>query len=262
MVHLEYWGLREKPFENTPDPRFLYPSTEHQQGLRRLLYAIEEHKGCALLTGEYGCGKTLLVRTLINKLDPARYDLALINYPMFATSEFFREILMQFGKEAGAGTALELFHQISELAFDNVRNGKYSLIVIDEAQLISDPQVYEEIRLLLNMQLEDRFLVYFLLVGQPELRENIMKFPQLEQRISIKYHLHHLSYDDAVGYIQHRMRVAGAAEEHFTTGAYELIYKLSFGVARRINNICDLCLLEGPTHNTKRIDEELVSKIV
>ncbi|HEY3127853.1 MAG TPA: AAA family ATPase, partial [Acidobacteriota bacterium] len=154
-MYLEYWGLKEKPFENTPDPKFLYLSGEHRECLKRLLYAISDHKGCALLTGEYGCGKTVLVRTVVDSLDPKQYDLSLINYPIFAPGEFLREIMHQFGVETTPGSRLELFHRISQYAFENVKKGKQNLIVIDEAQLIEDAQVFDEIRLLLNVQLED-----------------------------------------------------------------------------------------------------------
>lgn len=261
-MYLEYWGLQEKPFENTPDPRFFYTSSEHREALKRLLYAIEEKKGCALLTGEYGCGKTMITRTLISKLDSDRYDLALINYPMFGANEFFREILVQYGQTVTEKSSLALYHQLSQYAFDNVSKGMLSFIIIDEAQLISEPQVFEEIRLLLNLQMEDGFLVHFLLVGQPELRENIMRFPQLEQRISIKYHLHHLSHDDTLGYIRHRLNIAGASRELFTEGAYEIIHNSSFGVARRINNLCDLCLLEGFQTNAEVVNEDIVNRVL
>ena len=178
-MYLEYWGLKEKPFENTPDPKFLYLSGEHRECLKRMLYAISDHKGCALLTGEYGRGKTVLVRTVVDSLDPNQYDLSLINYPIFAPGEFLREIMLQFGVETTPGSRLELFHQVSQYAFENVKKGKQNLIVIDEAQLIEDAQVFDEIRLLLNVQLEDRFLNTVFIVGQPELRERIMQYPQL-----------------------------------------------------------------------------------
>lgn len=261
-MYLDYWGLKEKPFENTPDPKFLYLSIEHRECLKRLLYAISDHKGCALLTGEYGCGKTVLVRTVVESLDPSQYNLSLINYPIFVAGEFLREILAQFGVEASPGTRLELFHQVSNYAFENVKKGKQNLIVLDEAQLIEDAQVFDEIRLLLNVQLEDRFLNTIFLVGQPELRERIMQYPQLEQRIGVKYHLHRFGDEDTVAYIRHRLKIGGAAREIFTPESYYLIYKISYGVPRRINNLCDLCLLEGANDSAKTIDETVIKKIL
>lgn len=261
-MYLQYWGLKEKPFDNTPDPKFLYPSSEHKEGLNRLLYAIREHKGCVLLTGEYGCGKTFLVRSVISQLDPAHYDLSLINFPVFAPGEFLREILLQFGVEAKGGTRLELFHQISDHVFENAKKSRQSLLVIDEAQMIEESRVFDEIRLLLNIQLEDRFLLDIFLVGQPELRERIMQYPQLEQRIGIKYHLHRLNQEETTNYVRHRLKIAGLTREIFTEEAYFLIYKTSYGVARRINNVCDLCLLEGASGGVTTIGEEVIRRVL
>lgn len=261
-MYLEYWKLNEKPFDNTPDTKFLFMSSEHQEALKHLTYAITEHKGCALLSGEYGCGKTFLVRAILSELDPERFDLALINFPVFAPGEFLREILFQLGEEAKGGTRLELFHQLSQHFFDNFKRGKSSLVVIDEAQMIEEPRVFEEIRLLLNIQLEDRFLVEIFLVGQPELRERIMEYPHLEQRIGIKYHLHRLNEEETGKYIRHRLGVAGLQREIFTPDAYSLIHKVSYGVARRINNLCDLCLLEGYSTGAEMITEEIIRRVL
>ena len=261
-MYLEHWKLNEKPFDNTPDPKFLYLSSEHREAVKRLTYAISEHKGCALLTGEYGCGKTYLVRSIISQLDSDHYDLALINFPVFAPSEFLQEILFQFGVDAKAGTRLELFHQLAGHAFENHSKGKQSLVVIDEAQMIEEARVFDEIRLMLNIQFEDRLLVDIFLVGQPELRERIMKSPQLEQRIGIKYHLHRLSQEETVQYVRHRLEIAGTTRDLFTNDAYVLLFKLSYGVARRINNLCDLCLLEGASSGATVIDEEIIRRVL
>ena len=261
-MYLKYWGLKEKPFENTPDPKFFFASSIHQDALDRLLYAIHSQKGCALLTGEYGCGKTFLVRKILDGLDEDKYEIALMNYPVFSPNEFLREVLFQQGQEVDRETRLELFHKISAHAFENIKQNRQNLLVIDEAQLIEEPQVFEEIRLLLNLQLEDCFLVNIFLVGQPELRERIMQYPQLDQRISIRYHLHHFNHEEVVGYIRHRLRVAGSARELFTPAAYYLVFKITHGVARRINNLCDLCLLDGSNSGVPVVDEEIIKRNV
>ncbi len=260
-MYLEYWGLREKPFENTPDPKFFYSSKMHSEALTRILYALTNGKGCVMLTGEYGCGKTALVRKVIEALDPDTFDLALINYPIFSSSEFLREVLFQFGVEAKPGTRLELFHRASAFGYENVQKGKQNVLVIDEAQLIEDAEIFEQLRLLLNLQLEDKGLVSIFLVGQPELRERVMAYPQLDQRIGIRYHLHYFAYEDMVAYIRHRLAVAGATREYFTPAAYAAIMRASHGVPRRINNICDLCLLDGSDSRCEIIDEAIVKKI-
>ncbi len=212
-LYLEYWGLKEKPFENTPDPKFFYSSRMHTEALGRILYALTNNKGCVLLTGEYGCGKTALVRKVIEALDPDLYELALINYPIFSSNEFLREVLFQYGADTAPGTKLELFHRLSAFGYENLRKEIQNILVIDEAQLIEDPEIFEQIRLLLNLQLEDKGLISILLVGQPELRERVMTYPQLDQRIGVRYHIHYFAHDDVIGYIRHRLRIAGVTRE-------------------------------------------------
>ena len=259
-MYLEYWGLSEKPFENTPDPKFFYSSQMHQEALNRILYGVVNNKGCVLLTGEYGCGKTAMLRKVIESLDPHRFELALLNYPIFSPSEFLREVLFQYGGDNSPGSKLELFHRISTFGFDNLKLEKQNLLMIDEAQLIEDADIYEQMRLLLNLQLEDQGLLTLFLVGQPELRERIMTYPQLDQRISIRYHLRYFAEDDVAGYIRHRMRIAGARREVFTPAAISMIGRISHGIPRRINNVCDLSLLEGMIMRAEIVDEAVVKR--
>jgi general secretion pathway protein A len=261
-MYLDYWKLRDKPFENTPDRRFLYPSQNHQEGVQRLLYAIRNEKGCAMLSGEYGCGKTILVRSVLGSLDLANYEIALINYPYFDRNSFLREVLHQFGEDSGDRPRVELFRRLSQLFFDNVNQGKVNILVIDEAQIIEDPQVFEELRLILNIQLEDRFLINILLVGQPELREKIMLYPHLDQRIAIKWHLHRFDHQNTAAYVRHRLKVAGCEREIFTEEALYLVHKISNGVPRRINNVADLCLLEAANRNMPMVDGEVFKYVV
>jgi general secretion pathway protein A len=259
-LYLEYWNLSEKPFENTPDPKFFYSSQMHQEALNRVLYGVSNNKGCVLLTGEYGCGKTAMLRKVIESLDPERFELALLNYPIFSAAEFLQEVLFQFGADNGAGSKLELFHRISTFGFNNLKVGKQNLLMIDEAQLVEDADIYEQMRLLLNFQLEDQALLTLFLVGQPELRERIMMYPQLDQRIGVRYHLHHFLEDDVAGYVRHRTRIAGAARDLFAPEAISLIAKITHGVPRRINNICDMSLLEGMMMRVQVVEEAVVRR--
>lgn len=261
-MYLEHWKLKDKPFENTPDRRFLFPSQNHRDALQKVLYAISSERGCAMLSGEYGCGKTVLVRTVVNRLDAKNFEVGLVNYPVFDRDDFLKEVIRQFGSEPASKTRPDLFRELSQYFYQNVSQGKRSILIIDEAQIIDDPQVFEEIRLLLNMQLEDRFLVSILLVGQPELREKIMLHPQLDQQIGVKCHLHRFDHDNTAEYIRHRLKVAGADRELFTDESLYLVHKLSNGVPRRINNVADLCLLEGYRRGASCIDGELFRHIV
>ena len=260
-MYLEHWGLREEPFKNTPDWRFLYPSQNHQSSLDMLQYGLSNEKGAAMLTGEYGCGKTVLTRAIANSLHRDKYEIALINCPFFDRENFLKEVCFQFGQDPGEMSVSELFRGLSQLFFDNLTRGRKNVLIIDEGQIIDDPRVFEELRLLLNIQLEDRFLINLLLVGQPELREKIMRYPQLDQRIALKCHLHRFDQQNTAGYIRHRLKVAGSNRDLFGEAVLYQIHKISNGVPRRINNIADMCLLEGANRNVRVIEEQVLKCI-
>jgi general secretion pathway protein A len=261
-VYKDHWGLEELPFENVPDPRFFYPSSDHQEALLRMFYAVNNSKGAAMLTGEVGCGKTILSRTLIQDLPPERYEIGVIANPSLSPVEFLKEILYQLGIESAADSKLDLLHALNDQMVKSLNEGKNTVVIIDEAQAIEDPETLEELRLLLNFQLNDRFLLTLLLIGQPELRDKIGAIKQLDQRIAIKYHLGPLKLDDTKAYIQTRMDKAGVTKRIFREDAVEAIHKASGGVPRDINNICDLCLLLGLGSKLEEIDTDVVPKAV
>jgi general secretion pathway protein A len=260
-----YWKLNRKPFENTPDPAFLYHSKQHEEALLRLLYAIQERKGSALLTGVFGCGKTMLGYSILTELSEDRYRLVNIANPQLDAVELLLAIAMQLGAQNFPTNKSEVLTNmvitsINNALLDNMRDGKDTVIIIDEAHIISDPMIFEQLRLLLNFQLKDRFLLTLLLFGQPELREKILANKQLEQRIPIKCHLDRLDHKDTEAYIFHRLSVAGRSDRIFTDGAITTIYEHSGGIPRRINNLCDMCLFSGYTYDARIIDKDLVRK--
>ena len=153
-----YWGLKEKPFENTPDPRFLYQFKDGDDVFTRLLYTLKGNRGAALLTGESGCGKTLMARALIRELDPVNTEIALLTNPSWSAEEFLREVLYQLGEDSSLETRSQIVHRLHEILYSNYEAGKETLVLIDEGQLIPDAAVFEEIRLVLNFQLNDAFL--------------------------------------------------------------------------------------------------------
>jgi type II secretory pathway predicted ATPase ExeA len=261
-MYLDYWNLRKRPFENTPDCRFLYLSQNHEGALRKLLFTIAYEKGCAMLTGELGCGKTILIRALLDQLDREDYEVALVNFPVFTRDECLKDILLQFGQETESGARVDLFRETTQFFYEKVSQGKKNILVIDEAQLLEDPAVFEELRLILNSQLEDRFLVSILLVGQPELREKVARHPPLDQQIAVKCHLQRFDLEDTFRYVRHRLEVAGCQREIFSEEALYLIFKLSTGIPRRINNVADLCLLEGFTRQVEQIESEMFESVV
>ena len=260
-----YWGLKEKPFQNTPDPRFLYHSSQHEEALSRLIYAVQERVGAALLTGVFGCGKTLLGRSLMKELHQEKYKVAFLTNPQMS----YVELLLLITHELGAGglptkktevLTNVVFLALKDILDKNYKEGKETVILVDEAHIIQEPEVFEGLRLLLNFQLDDRFLLTLLLLGQPELMTKVNEFRQLEQRINIKCHLDHLSKEDTEKYIAHRFQVAGGTSFPFTDGALKAIYEYSGGIPRRINRLCDLSLLNGFGRRGKAIDADTIQE--
>ncbi len=262
-MYEKYWGLTEKPFENTPDPRFLYHSSQHDEALGRLLYAVRERKGAAVLTGVFGCGKTVLGQALLRELSEDRYKIAFINYPLLSHMEFLLAIAKSLGSYDLPTKKTEVLinsvlDNLNNVLLNNARDGKDSVIIVDEAHIIEDVQIFESLRLLLNFQLPNRFLLTLLLFGQPELREKIEINKQFEQRIAIKCHLTNFDLEDTAAYIIHRLKVAGRGEPVFTKEAMEAVYEHTGGIPRRINRLCDICLLSGFAKNLNQIDESIV----
>ena len=261
-MYLEYWGLKEFPFENVPNPKFMYYSEEFEEALIRLLYAVDRKKGTVLLTGEVGCGKTTLSRVFIQRLSEGRSDISLITNPSLDPYDFLKEILHQFGLNLGSvSSKSDLLNMLNMRLLENVRADRNSILIIDEAQVISK-ETFEEVRLLLNFQMNDRFLLTLILIGQPELRDIIKDIKQLDQRIAIKYHLSPLSAGDSARYILTRLKVAGASRRIFASGAFDEIYQHSLGIPRKINNICDMSLMVGFADKTKMVDADVVRNVI
>ena len=258
-----YWRLREKPFENTPDPRFLYYSKKHEEALSRMLYVIKEKKGAAILTGEYGSGKTLLSRVLLEELSDERYHSALIFNPRLSSTELIKEIVYQLGgNTSNLSSKTDILHCLNEILYRNTKDGdKNTVVMVDEAQAIPEENGFEELRLLLNFQLNDNFLLTLILLGQPELKERIENLPQLRQRLAVRYHLKALTDIETKEYILHRLEVAGSREAIFTENALEEIYRFSGGIPRRINNICDMALLVGSSEEITEIHERMIREV-
>ncbi|MBI2876260.1 MAG: AAA family ATPase [Candidatus Tectomicrobia bacterium] len=261
-MYEEHWSLKELPFENVPDPRFFYTSTEHEEALLRLRYAISRRKGAIMLTGEVGCGKTLLSRVLTVELAEGSYEIALIPNPTMNPSDLIREILYQLGREKSSSSKAELLESLNDELLKNMERGKETIIIVDEAQAIEDTHTLEELRLLLNFQLNDRFLMTLTLIGQPELRGKIKRIPQLDQRIAIRYHLRPLSLEETARYIHSRLQVAGGSQEIFKQEAIDLVYSYTQGVPRKINNVCDMALLVGYSARANQIDERILSNVI
>lgn len=261
-MYTAYWGLKEKPFENTPDPKFIYYSHQHEEAMARMLYVVREHKGAALLTGEYGCGKTLMSRVLKTELQKEnKYQSVFVLDPRLTGRAFLQEITYQLNDAPIPRTKIEIFHTLHRLLSANHAAGKHTVLVIDEAQSIRTLDIFEELRLLLNFQLDNAFLLTIILLGSSELKGMIARMPQLVQRMAVRYHVNGLDEKETREYMQHRLKIAGASRELFSEDAYHEIYLSSFGVPRRINTLCDLSLLIGFSNNLKMIDRKAISDI-
>lgn len=261
-MYKDYWGLMEYPFENLPNPGYLYSSPIHEEALTRLIYAIENKKGAAMLSGDIGCGKTTISRLMVQRLTKRNFQLALIENPCLSPEDFIREILYQFGLPTSAQSKRELVHTLNDHLYQNHLQNKNTVIIVDEAQLINDEETFEELRLLLNFQLNDCFLLTLILIGQPELKEKIQRIPQLDQRIAIRYHLKPLDIKEMVKFIFFRLKKAGVKRNMFTNDALRRIYEYSYGIPRKINSICDLSLLIGCGESAKFINPAIVEKSI
>lgn len=261
-MYLEYWGLKRFPFENVPNPDFMYYSPEHEEALARLLYVVRGNKGVVLISGEVGSGKTTLSRVLINQLPPDEYDIGLMTNPSLKPLDFLREVLYNLGLDPGRfKSKASLLKILRETMLKNLRENRTTLLIFDEAQLISK-QTFEEIRLLLNFQLNDRFMMTVILLGQPELRTTVKSIAQLDQRIAIRYHLNPLNETETERYIDFRLKKAGAGKVLFTDNGKGEVYRHSLGTPRVINNICDMSLMIGFIARAHRVDADIVRKAI
>jgi general secretion pathway protein A len=261
-MYLSYWGLSEIPFKNTPDPKFIYYSSEHEEALVRLLYVVTEGRGGLLLTGEYGCGKTLLSRVFLKELNESKFLVALITNPNLSDIDFLREVLYQLGVESKSKAKVDLLHELDKVVLKTHEGGRSIVIIVDEAQQVMDENTFEEIRLLLNYQQYDNFMVSLILMGQPELRAKVAAIPQLKQRLGMRYHLRTLDREECHKYIDHRLNVAGQTRVIFDQKAKDAVFEHSGGTPREINNICDMALLTGFGYNASAVDADLIRMVV
>ena len=260
-MYLSFFGLNEKPFAITPDPRYLYLSERHAEALAHLLYGINEAGGFVQLTGEVGTGKTTIVRSLLAQT-PKDAEIALILNPKMTATEFLLTICEELGigvPDAAEGSLKDLVDILSRYLLRAHAGGRRVVVVVDEAQNLA-PAVLEQVRLLTNLETNTRKLLQIILIGQPELRELLARneLRQLAQRITGRYHLSPLTHEETGAYVRHRLRVAGATNDVFTAGALAEVYRLSGGVPRVINVICDRALLGGYSMDRHRITGNLV----
>jgi general secretion pathway protein A len=245
-VYLEYYGLKEPPFNLTPNPRFLFYSAKHREAFNHLLYGIRERKGFVQLTGEVGAGKTTLCRALLEQLGD-KFATALILNPVLNPDELMKAIAMEFGLNVKGMDRLETINELNHFLLQQLTEDRAAVLIIDEAQDLTD-DLLEQVRLLSNLETDDRKLLQIVLMGQPEFRGrlNNPRLKQLRQRITVRYHLRPLKRREVGQYVQHRIIVSGGnGAPYFSGPALWRIHRYSQGVPRLINALCDKCLLAG-----------------
>ena len=262
-MYEEYFGLREAPFNVTPDPKFIFFSEQHLDAFSCLIYGIESRKGFIQITGEIGAGKTTLCRAVLGKLRNERTHTALLINPLLSEVSLIRAIAEDFGVFLKGRDQKECFDCLNRFLLKEFHKGYNSVLIIDEAQDLT-PKTLEQIRLLSNLETDSQKLIQIVLVGQPELRHTLddPTLAQLKQRINIRFHLTSLDRKETGEYILHRLQVAGLTEEMnpFFPAAVDFIYTRSQGIPRLINKLCDRALLAAYAKDLKRVDEKLIEE--
>ncbi|MBN2429594.1 MAG: AAA family ATPase [Deltaproteobacteria bacterium] len=261
-MYQEFFGFREKPFSITPDPAFLYLSPTHKEAFAHLLFAVRDRTGFAVMIGEVGTGKTTLLRSFFTQLDPQDYSLAYLFNPSVSPDEILRLICQEFNLETQNLSQAELFDKLNLFLLEQNTLGRTVVLVIDEAQNLHR-EVLEQIRLISNLETEKNKLIQLILAGQPELNRLLTspELRQLNQRVSVRFSLTLLSYEDTCQYVRHRLKVAGYNGLcPFTSRAFRNLFRYSRGCPRIINLLCDRALLIGYTRNSQRISGGMIGR--
>jgi general secretion pathway protein A len=262
-MYTSFFGLNEKPFSITPDPRYLFMSARHGEALAHLVYGVTESGGFMQLTGEVGTGKTTLVRTLLLNRMPANADVAVVLNPQISAREFLISICEELGVAVPEerNSIKALIDALNHYLLNAHSEGRRTILVVDEAQNLA-PDVLEEVRLLTNLETAKQKLLQIILIGQPELRDLLARndLRQLAQRITGRYHLEPLSRDETAKYIEHRLKVAGALGEVFDAGAKREVFRISQGVPRLVNVICDRALLGAYSSESRRVNRRMIRR--
>lgn len=258
-----FYGFREKPFHVTADPSFLYLSRHHQEALAHLRYGIRERLGFLMITGEVGTGKTTLAKTLVNQLENPTKTALLLN-PNLSGRDLLKAILLDFGLQNRGRSRGEFIQAIERFLCELAVQGRIAVLIIDEAQALSS-NALEQVRLLSNVETPKHKLLQIVLVGQPELAKRLASessLRALNERIAVRFRIHPLAEDEVASYIEHRLRIVGRKEPvRFTPGASQLIARVSCGIPRRINLLCDRALLAGFVRESYVIDESMVQRV-
>jgi len=264
-MYESFYNLQGRPFQLTPDPRFYYSSRTHKKAMAYLTYGLNQGEGFIIVTGDIGTGKTTLVRHLFDTLDRNEFIAAMIVSTQLSAEDLLRSVVAAFGLDAQAEDKGQLLARLERHLREQYQLGRRALLVVDEAQNLSNAAL-EEMRMLSNFQEGEKALIQSFLVGQPEFRERIFTAPELEQlrqRVIATHHLEPMEREELAYYIEHRLKLVGWDNDPcFTAEAVEAIYNHSAGVPRRLNTLCSRVLLYGSLEEIHTIDEGVIEAVV
>ena len=261
-MYEKFYGLKEKPFQIVPNPSYLYLSSVHENAVTYLEYGLMENVGFILLTGEVGTGKTTLVRHILNQFESEK-EIAVIFNTNVSTDELICLILQSFELEPNPNSKTENINILYQFLIDRYAKNKPVLLIIDEAQNLSNDAI-EEVRMLSNLQSDDQSLIQIMMVGQPELKNRLLKpgHSAFAQRIAVNFFLSGLNEKEAESYIFHRLKKAGGNPNIFTSNAIEMIFQASNGIPRTINLLCDAALVYGFGYEFETIDVHVIEQVI
>jgi type II secretory pathway predicted ATPase ExeA len=265
MSYEQFYGLKEQPFGITPDPKFFYESDQHMGALIRIQHAIDSAKGLTVVIGDIGLGKTFLSRKILDKLqsEENKYEVALliVIHHEITAAWLLKKIAVQLGVEYPAEDKSTLISQLCKQLIEIDESGKRAVILIDEAHMLQTQEIYEELRGLLNVESKNHKLLNIVLFGPPELEKFMQSDPPLVSRIGLKFTLKPLDEKSTIGYINHRLKVAGATREIFTEEACKAVFAFTKGIPRIINATCDNALLEGFIEKKEKIEPPIIKQV-
>lgn len=263
-MYCDFFGFTEKPFTITPNPHFIFLSSNHREAFAHLVYGIDSHAGFISLTGEVGTGKTTLLRTLLSELDPDKYRTALVFNPSMSAEQLLAAICREFEVEPEERNSFSYVAAMNRFLLEQHQSGRTVVVVIDEAQNLA-PEVLEQLRMISNLETEQDKLIQIILAGQPELDEVLGRHDlrQLNQRIMVRYRLGSMGHLDTGDYIKHRLKVSGCRIHGlFSNGAIKKIYRFSQGVPRLINIACEHALVMAWSQGSQQVSPAMAARVI
>ncbi|MDH3378028.1 MAG: AAA family ATPase [Gammaproteobacteria bacterium] len=260
-MYEKFFGFREKPFSLIPDASFLYFGKQHGSAVTMLEYGLANESGITVITGEVGCGKTTLIRHMLEHADPSN-TIGLISNTHPSFGELMKWVLLAFNLEHRDKDSVESYQVLTEFLIDEYAQSRRAILVVDEAQNLG-PESIEELRMLTNINADKHMVLQLILIGQPELRETLRQpdLKQFVQRVAADYHIEPLDEDDASKYISHRIKVAGGDPNIFESQSLPFIFRYSGGIPRYINLLCDMALVYAYGSEQRSVSAEIVIKV-